>query len=196
MKILVTRGNLHLANRATHVVAVVCISLASAAVSADLALELSGANRAGTCSPDGFSTRTSPEVLMCCQDGHRTWSTRDGTSLAFRVHATACTEDDGVSTNCGIGSVPFKQCTYGPCGARIEWAVEAAEVRIFMPRSKLDKCGWEVSDIGECLTGDTCDWYKKGVRHFPEPYSDQPLYPGVIAGCQFNRCFVGGIPSP
>jgi hypothetical protein len=143
---------------------------------------------ADLCSPDRFQAQ-GPSPISCCQDGNRTWHTNDGKLLGYRVFANPCTEADGESTNCsGIG------CTYGPCGARIEWAVTAAEVHIFRPVSMPQKCGWAVKDTVACRPG-TCDWPAGADRDFPEPFTDQDEYEGVTAGCPFRDCAVGGIPT-
>jgi hypothetical protein len=149
-------------------------------------------NAAGTCSPDGFSSAVG-NPISCCQDGNRTWDTRDGRTLAFRVHAAACTEADGVGTNCGVGSSPFVQCTYGPCGARIEWAVTGKQVHIFGPVSMPNKCGWEVENVVACRVG--CDWPAGAVREYPEPFVDQIEYGSLTATCSYSNCLVGGIPA-
>jgi hypothetical protein len=144
---------------------------------------------AGECSGDRFPARIGSPA-SCCQDGHRTWHTNNNKALIHRVYGEPCREADGVGTNCG------DDCVYGPCGGRTEWAVNADEVFIFHPESLPDKCGWDIQGIGTCRVGDTCDWFVKGTRFYPEPYSDQERYPGPTATCPYNRCLPGGIPAP
>jgi hypothetical protein len=144
-------------------------------------------NVAGPCSPDGFPTRTG-NPISCCQDGNRTWHTNDGKTLVLRIRGTPCTEADGVGTNCS-----GRECTYGPCGSRVEWAVTAKEVHIFRPNSKPETCGWEANDVIACKVG--CDWPEGAVRRHPEAFVGQKEYPGVTAACLFTDCLKGGIPK-
>jgi len=167
---------------------------AKSASDESLKLELQNdKNAAGPCSPDGFPSGVG-NPINCCQEGNRTYHTNDGRTLVYRIHAAPCTEADGVGTNCGVGSSPFVQCVYGPCGARIEWAVTAEEVHVFVPVSRPGKCGWEVKNVIECRVG--CDWPAGAVRQYPEPFVSQVQYPGVTATCPYRNCHVGGIPVP
>jgi hypothetical protein len=148
-------------------------------------------NVAGACSPGRFME----SVISCCQDGPRNWATIDGHQAALRIYDTPpCTEADGVGTDCGVGSDPFRPCATGPCGARIEWRVVAEAIQIFQPTSKSGKCGWQVSNVSTCLVG--CDWPEGSTRSNPEPYAGQATYSGVTAGCPYRRCLRGGIPAP
>jgi hypothetical protein len=120
-------------------------------------------NAAGMCSADRFPINSGNPV-SCCQDGNRAWYTDDGTRLVFRTYGNACTEEDGIGTNCGGDTgIP---CTYGPCGQRNEWAVDAAAVAIFRPDSKPGKCGWEARGVIGCVLG--CDWPAGALRVHPE----------------------------
>ena len=148
------------------------------------------------CSSDRFSVN-SQDPVQCCQDGNRTWDAPDSQRLVYRVYGLPCREADGVGTNCGEGSSPFVQCTYGPCGGRVEWAIKAQSVHIFLPVSKPSKCGWEALGILDCIKSDDADGCGKlgGTRSYPESYTGQPLYPGVIPTCGFTKCLVGGTPA-
>ena len=149
-------------------------------------------NVAGLCSPDQFSS-SSPGPISCCQDGNRMWRTNNGTTLAFTFVGTACTEEDGVGTNCGEGSSPLVQCTYSPCGTRNEKVVRAREVHIFQPLSKPNKCGWSVIDVFECSLG--CDWPTGAVRENPEPFDGfQGRYPGLVPACRTPDALLGESP--
>ena len=147
---------------------------------------------ATACSPHRFPSNES--FVGCCQDGMRTWSTIGGQSAAFKVYdAPACREDDGIGTNCGIGSEPFKPCAYGPCGGRFEWRVTARAAHIFQPVSQSEKCGWQVAGVTVCLTG--CDWPAGATRSNPEPYTDQVTHPGLTGTRPYRRCLRGGTPA-
>lgn len=155
--------------------------------------QVEGKNVAGACSPARFPSNE-PALLGCCQDGQRNWVTRDGQQGALRIYdAPPCTEADGVGTDCGVGSDPFKPCAYGPCGARIEWRVIAEAIHIFVPGSKPTKCGWQVAGVAQCLEG--CDWPAGATRWNPEPYADQVTYAGLTGTCPYRRCLKGGTPS-
>jgi len=172
--------------------------LGDGSAQADPASPPSGQPVAEECWADRFPVLGGIPV-QCCQDGQRTWHTNDNRVLAFRTYGSPCREADGIGVNCGVGSVPFVPCAYGPCGGRNEWAIVAEEVRIFEPVSKPNKCGWEVRDIVDviiCTDPDGCEWQVKGFRFYPEPYADQPIYGGVTSTCPFRRCLVGGVPTP
>jgi hypothetical protein len=175
------------------------ITLASAvppsAVPASAAFD-GGRPRAGACSDDRFPN-TLPNPVQCCQDGNRTWHTTASGILVYRTYGPACREADGVGTNCGLGSDPFVPCAYGPCGTKNEWSIGAEEVWVFAPVSMPSKCGWEARGITRCTTTDAdgCEWQKRGVRGFPEPYVDQPVYGGVAASCSYTHCLAGGRPA-
>jgi len=163
-----------------------------------IALSVSSADRqsgADVCSGDRLSTSspTGTTHPQCCQDGQHTWLDTGTGILAHRTDGEACREADGVGTNCGVGSTPFIQCVYGPCGAKTEWRIHAAEIRIFVPESMPSKCGWEARGIVSCEADDPdgCGWQKKGIRFYPEPYNGQLLYPGVTATCPYRRCVAG-----
>jgi hypothetical protein len=144
----------------------------------------------------------SPELLPsnetnvgCCQDGNRMWATMDGHRMGYRLYdAPPCREADGLGTNCGVGSDPFKPCDYGPCGARIEWRVTAEAIHIFQPVSKPEKCGWQITNVTTCLVG--CDWPVGSNRSNPEPFAGQALYAGLTGTCPYRRCLRGGTPAP
>jgi hypothetical protein len=177
-------------------VATACIPLAACQDAADddeSVQEVSQSdNVAGECSPDRFPSAVG-NPISCCQEGRKTWHTNDGKTLALRVAGTACTEADGVGTNCGVGSSPFVQCTFGPCGIKSEWAVTAEEVHVFKPVGKPEKCGWEVKNVSSCLVG--CAWPQGAVREYPEPFVDQVEYGGLTSTCPYTRCLAGGTPS-
>lgn len=187
-------------NRLTFIIAIPLIAIAMLGVfvpqrSARLAKPSPGTSSvAEVCSPDRFPPGT--PVEQCCQDKNRTWHTTDGGVVVFRTYGPPCREDDGVGTNCGMGSNPFKLCTYGPCGAKNEWVIEG-ESNIFHPYSKPKKCGWSVVNIYRvfpCNDPDGC-LPPSGSRQFPEPYTDQEPYGGLIGTCPFRRCLNGGIPA-
>lgn len=179
---------------AARAVAAACLSLAVSYAGANPTAKTSEHERpkdkknvAGPCSPDGFPAGN-VNPISCCQDGNRAWHTNDGKTLVLRIYGTPCTEADGVGTNCS-----GRECTYGPCGAKVEWAVTAQEVHIFRPNSKPETCGWEANHIIACRVG--CDWPAGAVRNHPEPFVGQKEYPGVIAACPFTDCLKGGIPK-
>jgi hypothetical protein len=174
------------------VVTAVCLSLSAgdaAIVPTEplLVKQSDDKRKAGNCSPDRFPSAVG-NPISCCQEGNRTYHTNDGKTLALRVFAKPCTEADGESTNCeGTG------CVYGPCGARIEWAVTAEAVRVFKPVSKPEKCGWDVQKVINCRVG--CDWPPGSNREYPEPFTNQVQYPGLTSTCPFTGCARGGIPT-
>jgi hypothetical protein len=158
---------------------------------------------ATTCDGDRFPIRYADgrpvaATLSCCQDGNRTWHVSAEGTLGYRVYGDPCREADGVGTNCGAGSVPFTPCPFGPCGARIEWFMEASDLRVFHPSSMPAKCGWAATGITSCSTSDPegCDWVQQGERSFPEPFDGQEPYEGVANTCPYTRCRAGGTPIP
>ncbi len=181
------------------VIAATCLSLGGCSDAGPVAdprlLATTGSDQriASLCSAERFPTNQ-VNSISCCQDGDRTWHTNNGTRLVFRTYdGNVCTEADGISTNCGVGTSPFVPCTYGPCGAKNEWAVDAEAVFVFMPTSKPDKCGWEARGVTGCALG--CDWPTGAVRGHPEPFVDQVQYGGTANSCPYTRCLKGGIPS-
>jgi hypothetical protein len=150
-------------------------------------------NIASQCSGETFPSNL-PSPLSCCQDGNRTFHTTPaagvGTVLAMRGRGLACTEADGVSTNCGVGAA--SPCFHGPCGAHTEWAVTAEEVHIFHPESKPAMCGYEATNVIEVRVG--VDWAVGLSSSKPEPFAGQQEYAGVTANCPYRRC-VGGTPT-
>jgi hypothetical protein len=171
---------------------VACNDPATEAAYSRLTQSSSPSNTALACSPDRFMGNET--LVACCQDGLRNWATIDGHQAAYRIYDTpACREADGVGTNCGVGSEPFKPCAIGPCGARIEWRVMGDAVHIFEPGSKPSKCGWQVAGVRQCLIG--CDWPAGATRWNPEPYTDQATYTGLVGACPYRRCLKGGTPS-
>ncbi len=76
------------------------------------------------CSGNNFPTNIAnpPE---CCQDGEFLWqivgSGVDIGKVGKRKLGRPCTQSNG-SVNCGVGSNPFVQCTFGPCGAAKAWS--------------------------------------------------------------------------
>ena len=99
-----------------------------------------------------------------------------------------------MSTNCSGAS-----CVYGPCGARIEWSVDAEAVHIFKPISNPGTCGWAVENVTTCSPpqcGDDRGWPLGVDRHHPEPYEGQDLYDEVVLpSCRFRTCEAGGVPG-
>jgi hypothetical protein len=151
-------------------------------------------NIGGDCSGDTFPSNL-PGPLSCCQDGNRTFHTTSnasgaGTVLALRGQGTACTEADGVSTNCGVGTAG--PCFNGPCGAHIEWAVIAEEAHVFYPESKPAMCGYEVKNVIEVRSG--VDWAVGSSHAKPEAFADQQEHSGATATCPYRRC-VAGVPT-
>ncbi len=144
------------------------------------------------CSSDRFPTGTG-NSSQCCQEGNRTWHKSSNGNLVYRTYGEPCREEDGVGVNCGEGS--NKLCAYGPCGARVEWALEAEYAYVFRPTSKPNKCGWSAVNITDyflCKDPDGCGRIG-GTRDYPEPYTGQPLYGGVTGTCPYKRCLAGGI---
>jgi hypothetical protein len=139
---------------------------------------------ATACSGSRFPAIGDP--LSCCELGDETWHVigspgADYGKLAYRTYGNPCKLEDGVTAGCGIGTQPMVQCFYGPCGARNQWAAGGGDAgaHIFVPRTDPALCGWDVA----------------GGDHDPEPYTDQPLYAGVVAACPFNRCLPEGRPA-
>ena len=179
------------------ILGLVCLGLTACAGEVPLESgELEVRTPAEACDGDHFPTNL-VNPLKCCQDGNRTWHTNNGKVLVYRVYGEPCREADGVGTNCGVGTDPFVQCTYGPCGARNVWRVDAAEVHVFHPDSGRDKCGWSAIGITACtkFEGDECDWAQQGTRDFPEAWDGQDEYGGTITACPYRGCQAGGIPT-
>lgn len=91
------------------------------------------------------------------------------------------------STYCDVGAGSFPKCFYGPCGAGIVNSPEGTpggyNAHVFMPNSKPQSCGYDVSiKHGDVLVSE----------HDPETYSGQQNYPGVTASCPYTSCRVGG----
>ena len=101
-----------------------------------------------------------------------------------------CTQADGVSVNCSIGSKlnPPVPCTFGPCGAAKVWSTPHGinPSHLFVPDSQPKVCGWDTN-------GDPVP-EEGGATFFPEPYTGQSLYPGVIATCPYRDCLADGTP--
>ena len=70
---------------------------------------------------------------------------------------------------------PTGTCVYGPCGARIEWSVDAEAVHIFKPTSKPGTCGWAVENVTTCS---------------PPQCGDDRGWP-VGVDCRFRTCEAG-----
>jgi hypothetical protein len=98
--------------------------------------------------------------------------------VAQRSYGKPCRQSDGVSMHCGIGTSPFVPCAYGPCGARIDWVAGSNPSFVFFPTSQPRVCGWDA----------------RGQSSFPEPFTNQTLYPGVTPTCSFTDCLPDGTP--
>lgn len=159
------------------------------------ATQVQEAGNAESCSSDRFPPGST--ISQCCQDGNRTWH-KIGGNLVYRTYSEPCREEDGIGTNCGVGSNPFKPCSYGPCGARNEWAITAENISVFTPLSIPNKCGWSAVNILDYLTCNDPDGCGRvgGTRDYPESYVSQELYGGLTGTCPYTRCLVGGIPAP
>jgi hypothetical protein len=148
------------------------------------------------CDGKRFPVALSP--AQCCQDGNRAWiKAANSNIVVLRTYGPPCREDDGVSTNCGVGSEPFKPCAYGPCSAKNEWAIRGETANIFHPTSKPKMCGWSVTNMLEfpiCNDPGGCG-NLGGTRDFPEPYTNQTVYAGVPGTCPYTKCRKGGTPQ-
>ena len=187
--------------RGTWILAATCSLLAACQDEAVVGNEAQEVTREGKspqaneCRPERWRTDR-PDPGMCCEDGNRTWAVFGGTRLAMRTFANPCTEADGVSTNCaGTTGVA---CVYGPCGARIEWSVDADAAYVFKPTSKPGTCGWAVQGVRACTgtqCGDDRGWPLGVDRQHPEPYAGQELWGGLEPACEFRVCVAGGVPG-
>jgi hypothetical protein len=125
----------------------------------------------------------------CCQDGEFLWhivgSGADIGKVAKRMLGRPCTQANG-RVNCGVGSNPFVQCTFGPCGAAKVWAAGISPSHVFVPGSQPKVCGWDTNGDPVPLEG--------GATYYPEPYAGQTLYPGVTATCPYTTCLPDGTP--
>jgi hypothetical protein len=142
-----------------------------------------GDDRATTCSSCRFPTNLGAP-LRCCQQGQLTWHIPPNAPnrVAQRQFALACRQSNGISTKCGVGSNPFVPCAYGPCGARADWIHDGSNpAMVFFPTSQPTVCGYDASN--------TSDQF-----FFPEPFTNQPLYPGVAPSCPYRACLVDGTP--
>ncbi len=126
----------------------------------------------------------------CCSDGEFIWqivgSGADIGKVGKRMLSSPCRQANGVSVNCGVGSNPFVQCTFGPCGAAKVWAAGINPSHVFVPGSQPNVCGWDTNGVPVPLEG--------GTTYSPEPYTGQPAYPGVIATCPYRDCLPDGTP--
>jgi len=157
-----------------------------------------------SCDPKRFPTNR-PAAAQCCQDGNRTWHTlKESNTMVFRVYGAPCREDDGVGTNCGVGTNPFKPCSYGACGAKNVWAIHADSVNIFHPTSNPNVCGLSIShvlDVPICNEPGGC-MRVGSSSHLPEPFSNQTVYAigtrldevGTNT-CTYTKCLRGGKPA-
>ena len=144
------------------------------------------------CSGSRFPTNVG-DPLQCCQDAEFTWHiVGSGANLgrvAKRSYGRHCRQADGVTKACGVGSNPFVQCAYGPCGARNWWVagvVGSNSSRVFVPGSQENVCGWDTNGDPVPAEG--------GASYYPEPYASQALYPGVTATCPYRECLPDGTP--
>ncbi|MGH9552577.1 MAG: hypothetical protein ACRD3W_24570 [Terriglobales bacterium] len=55
---------------------------------------------------------------------------------------------------------------------------------IFKPTSKPQECGYQTKDP-----------VSQAISSVPEPYTNQPQYPGVTAACPYTACLAGGRPA-
>jgi hypothetical protein len=69
-----------------------------------------------------------------------------------------------------------KQCYFGPCGAHIDNVWQGSHAEVFHPTLQPQFCGYQVT------TG------SHHVVTFPEEYTGQQPYEGVIASCSFTVC--------
>ncbi len=192
-------------NRTRVVLAVVLTIAAAAALGLSVPLLAAGPAEtlqgrspvAELCDSKRFPS-TQQKAAQCCQDGNRTWhklSTAE--TVVFRSYGAPCREEDGVGTNCGVGTNPFKPCAYGPCGAKNEWAIHGVSAHIFHPTSQSKKCGWSVQNILDfplCTDPGGCGKLG-GTRDSPESYTTQTVYAGVTGSCPYTRCLKGGTPA-
>ncbi len=142
---------------------------------------------------NGGATPSSPQ---CCQEVHPggedyVWQ-KIGPGYGANVNKLArryieantnpCRTSGG-STGCGLGASP---CTYGPCAARVGsiLGTNTTAAAVFTPTSDPTRCG---ADSNGAAAG--------GGVETPEPYSSQPLKPGVTATCPNTVCRTDGTPG-
>lgn len=140
------------------------------------------------CSGNRFPTNVG-NPLQCCQVGESTWHVvGSGASLgkvAKRTYGTPCRHSDGIS-KCGVGTQPFVPCAFGPCGSSNQWTSGINPSRVFVPFSQPNVCGWDTRGVPVPQEG--------GASSFPEAYTSQALYPGVVATCPYTACLADGTP--
>ncbi len=100
----------------------------------------------------------------------------------IEANGNACRTSGG-ATGCGYGSVPFVPCAYGPCGARVlPIGGSTTAATVFTPSGQPGVCG---ADSNGAAAG--------GVVETPEPYTSQPLKPGVSNTCPYAACRSDGM---
>src|SRR6476661_4870812 len=133
-----------------------------------------------TCDPKNAplllpSTQTNGSSPSCCQAGRELFEIGPK-GMAHRKLGRPCSMDDPASsTHCAVGDGttgphPLPVCDFGACGALIVEVIPSvlADTMIFKPTSKPQVCGYQTKDP---VSG--------AVSSFPEPYTNQPRYPGV-----------------
>jgi hypothetical protein len=118
----------------------------------------------------------SASVRACCQLGTDTWfiSPKTGGITHMVVSGRNCSTEDG-----GIDCAGH-QCFYGPCNGAVPLSVDGGPpAYVFHPVSNPAVCGTQAA----------------GAGFFPEPYSNQEVYPPAETRCPWTECAGGGLPG-
>jgi hypothetical protein len=130
----------------------------------------------------------------CCQVGNDLFHVSRYGGLAHRKTGRACTEADGISTNC-FGTEE-DACHFGPCGGAKppdDLLLHGWDTKIFKPNSNPKVCGYQVTH--RAVPGSGVPDTHVNTTSVPEPWTDQWLYPSVAPACPYTTCRKGGIPA-
>lgn len=137
------------------------------------------------------STGGNGSSRSCCQAGRKLFEVGPK-GMAHRKLGHPCSMDNPTSsTHCAIGDGtsgphPLPLCDFGACGALVVEVIPSVldDIVIFKPTSQPLVCGYKTKDP---VSG--------AISSVPEPYTNQPQYPGVTAACPYTACLVGGRPA-